>query len=72
MQAAVERQAKNHAAEIAAWPGELELLASELAGMRSLDRLRHSREGRPHKAQVELRPARQALERETKGTNHAA
>jgi hypothetical protein len=58
---------KAHAAEAESWRDELRLLSDQLAELRSIDRLRHSRAGRSHDAAVALRLARKELEREAQG-----
>jgi hypothetical protein len=61
-------QAKDHASEVEQWRGEITLLQTELAEQRSLDRLRNSRVGKSHAAEVQLRLVRRQLEREAKET----
>jgi hypothetical protein len=61
------RQANDHAGEIESWRGETLVLQNEVAEVRAIDRLHHSRAGRSHAAAVELKLVRAELERQAKG-----
>jgi hypothetical protein len=72
LRSALTRQAKDHAAEAEVWCDELRLIANQLAEQRAVSRLRESRAGEAHDAQVKLRLVHRELQREAEGEESPA
>jgi hypothetical protein len=62
LRAEIARLEKERAQEAEAWRAELLLLSNELAEVRAIDRLRSSRAGRAHEAEVRMRLLRRTFE----------